>query len=467
MCKGRFFGLPGTARLKAFPTRTIILPFRFLAVAFAIRPRLPALRFALAFRCRFLRFVAGNNIDGNQLFGEALDAFDVNAVAVMHQRNRQTGTPGATGTTDAVHIVFGKLGQIVVEDMRNTGNVETTSGHISRHQNAGTPQAHIVDGAIAGTLLHVAMQRGGGKTGDQQLVGDQVGIALGGGKHQRLMQFGIAQQMVKQAVLVRLIIDKMDALFDVFMLGGRPGNTDHHRLARQVFSQFADLPFQRGRKHHGLTFCRHSGNNQFNILDKTHVEHAVGFIEHQNFQLRKIDFAGIKVINQATRRRHQDFRILRQQLQLLGVRHAAQNGHHAQTADMRAIFVSGIGHLHGQFARWRQHQHARLCRLEARTLTTRSLRLAFLIEGFDRRQARIFGKTVDRRQHEGGRLAGTGLGRNDQIASGQRGRNGLLLNWSRLGITRVDKGLQHGLIQAEFGKVHVFFRQMDAARDKA
>src|SRR3546814_20420745 len=77
------------------------------------------------------------------------------------------------------------------------------------------------------------------------------------------------------------------------------------------------------------------------------------------------------------------------------------------------IAPSALGDLAGQLTRRRQHQHAARPRLRA---------LARRVEA------------VDRRQHEGGGLAGARLGDAEQVATLEQQRNRLLLDRRGYGI---------------------------------
>ena len=57
-------------------------------------------------------------------------------------------------------------------------------------------------------------------------------------------------------------------------------------------------------------------------------------------------------------------------------------------------------------------------------------------------------------QHEGGGLAGAGLGDAEQIAARHKGRDGLLLDRGRSGIFLQSKRLEDGLRQPEIFKRH-------------
>ena len=63
-------------------------------------------------------------------------------------------------------------------------------------------------------------------------------------------------------------------------------------------------------------------------------------------------------------------------------------------------------------------------------------------------------KLRQHRQDESGGLAGAGLGDAENVASGERQRNGLRLDGRRGGVARGFDGAQHFFAEAEFGKLH-------------
>ena len=85
------------------------------------------------------------------------------------------------------------------------------------------------------------------------------------------MQRGVAQQVVKQAVLVRLVVDEMHLLFDIFVLGLRRRDADDLRLTRDAFGHAADVAFERRREEHGLAVSRRRGNDGLDIVNEAHV----------------------------------------------------------------------------------------------------------------------------------------------------------------------------------------------------
>src|SRR3569623_2283923 len=88
-----------------------------LAAVAAIVAGFPVARLARR-RCGFFRFEAFDHIDRNGLLGKALDALDMHAFRMVDQRHCHAVAAGTAGASDAMHIVFRKFRQIIVEHMR-------------------------------------------------------------------------------------------------------------------------------------------------------------------------------------------------------------------------------------------------------------------------------------------------------------------------------------------------------------
>ena len=103
---------------------------------------------------------------------------------------------------------------------------------------------------------------------------------------------------------------------------------------------------------------RQHGDDALDVVDEAHVEHAVGFVEHEHLDLVETQRALVDEIEQAAGRGHQDFDAARQRTDLLVDRHAADGERDGERADVPAIGAEAVGDLAGQFARRREHQHA-------------------------------------------------------------------------------------------------------------
>ena len=260
-----------------------------------------------------------------------------------------------------------------------------------------------------------------------ELAGQTIRAALGGSEHDGLIERHVAQKVIEQFRFVAAVIDIMQALFDIFVTRFLRRHFNQLGAFQQALAELPNATVERGGKQQRLTRGRRGGGDHLDRLDKAHVEHTVGLVQHQQFQARKIHLALLHEINQTARCRHQDVERAVEQLALLRVRHAAQHGAGAHRPRAFAVFEHGIGDLQCQLTRRRQHQHARAAA----------------------RLGRVGEQALQRGQHKGGGFAGAGGGRNHQVVAGDGLGYCLRLHGGRFGITRGGNGLRDGGIQIQ------------------
>ena len=173
------------------------------------------------------------------------------------------------------------------------------------------------------------------------------------------------------------------------------------------------------------------GDDAADVGDEAHVEHAVGFVEHQHFDLVEAQRALVDEIEQAARRRHQHFDAARERALLRDDRYAADRQRDVERADVTAIGAEAVGDLPGQFARRRQNQHA---------------------AGFLRRAHALGVEVIEDRQREGRGLAGAGLRNADDVAALASDRDGLGLDRSGSFVFLFREGAKDRLCEAEVVK---------------
>src|SRR4029079_12540658 len=91
--------------------------------------------------------------------------------------------------------------------------------------------------------------------------------------------------------------------------------------------------------------------------DEAQVEHAIGFVEHEELDLAELQPVALDEIEQAAGGRYQDLDALHQRADLAAHRHAADRQGRGQ-ADVAAIGVEAVEDLAGQFAGGRETQEA-------------------------------------------------------------------------------------------------------------
>ena len=137
-----------------------------------------------------------------------------------------------------------------------------------------------------------------------------------------------------------------------------PADLDNLRRLLELVGQLFDFARERGGEHERLPFLRQRFHDLADRRKKTHVQHPIGFVEHEKFDAGKIGNALPHQIDQPARRRHDQIDAGTQRLDLRTFAHSAENRRHAQRKMFR-VSAHVLLDLHHQLTRRRDHQRAR------------------------------------------------------------------------------------------------------------
>jgi hypothetical protein len=182
-------------------------------------------------------------------------------------------------------------------------------------------------------------------------------------------------------------------------------------------------------------------------VDEPHVEHAVGFVEHEDFDAIERNGTVLHQVEQPSRGRDQDVDAGRQRTDLGIDGHAADGERHLRT-QIAAVGPKTFDDLGGKLARRAQDQDAAAACI---------------------RPSRRCGEAIEDRQREGRGFAGSRLRDADDVARRQHLRNGLGLDRRWGGVLLVGERAGDGLGESEFkkgGQYGIFHRASRAANGR-
>ena len=241
-----------------------------------------------------------------------------------------------------------------------------------------------------------------------QLLGQTIAAVLGLAEHQDLVLVALAEDVDQQVALARAI-DRVGDVRDGFGDGVARGDLDFARVAHEFHRQLLDRVFERGRKQQGLARGRQLVDDALDGGHEAHVEHAVGFVQDQDFDVAQLHAAAFEMVDQAARRGHQDVDAAAQGIELR-VHAGAAVDDGGRELGVLAVGADAVMHLHGEFAGRGQDEAADLARRA----------------GNGGR-----GQAMQHGQRERRGLAGAGLGAAKQVVASHRERNRLDLDGSR------------------------------------
>ena len=210
----------------------------------------------------------------------------------------------------------------------------------------------------------------------------------------------------------------------------RPGDLDRLRLVEELGRQFLDRRRHGRREQQGLPRLGQFRADFLDVGDEAHVEHAVGFVDHQQIAAVEHDLAAAEQVHQPARGRDQHVDALFERLDLVAHLNAADQQRHRELV-IFAVFDEILGDLRGKLAGRLEDQRAR-----------------------HPRAAAAMGEDVDHRQDEAGGLAGAGLGDADDVAAHQDRRDDPALDRRRRVVAAVGNSAQQFVRKAEIGKRH-------------
>ena len=246
---------------------------------------------------------------------------------------------------------------------------------------------------------------------------------LGPRKNQDRVELRIAQQM-KQKRRFQMRTHFVNQLRHRLRRIRAPSDLDNLGRLLELVGQLLDFARERGGEHERLPFLRQRFHDLPDRRKKTHVQHAIGFVEHEKFEPGKIGRALLHQIDQPARCRDDQIDPGTQRLDLRAFAHSAENRGHAQRKMFR-VGAHVLLDLHDELTRRRHHQRARaVCRWSSYCMrAARELR--------------------QNRQNKSGGFSRAGLRDADDIVPRENERDGRDLDRSRLGVTGVLNGLQN------------------------
>ncbi len=343
------------------------------------------------------------------VFENLFDGDEVSLFFGTYQGDGFAFFSGTSSTADTVDVVFGNVGQLEVDDVGKVGDIDTAGSYIGCDKHANVVGLEILEGALAGGLALVAVDCGGGDAVGLELLGEPIGPVLGASEDEDLFPVAVFDEGGEGVVLV-LLADGVCFLSDHVHSRVARGDFDFDGIAQNGVGQLLDV-FGVGRgEEKVLAFVRQELEDLADVVDEAHVEHAVGFVEHEGFDGAEISFAALAEIEQAARGRDDDVESAAQLGDLRVDVHAAEEAGGVE-AEAVAVVDDALVHLGGEFTSWGEDEGAGALVFEGR-----------------------LGESLQERQAESGCLAGSGLGSSEDVSSFEDGGDGFGLDGRWLGV---------------------------------
>src|SRR5205085_10642453 len=117
----------------------------------------------------------------------------------------------------------------------------------------------------------------------------------------------------------------------------------------EFLGELLDLMRKRSREHQSLTLARQRPDDLANLREKSHVQHAIGFVEDKELESGKVCLPLTHQIDEPSWCCHHEINAGAERFDLRTLTYSAKNGGHTQRK-MPGINTNILLDLHDQFA---------------------------------------------------------------------------------------------------------------------
>ncbi len=326
-------------------------------------------------------------------------------------------------------IVLGRMRHVEIDHLRQPLDVEAARGDVGGDQHRGLAGLEIFQRDQALGLRLVAVDGVGVDVVAPQLVREAVRADARAAEDQHLVELARLDEVGEELALL-LARHGMQHMADELGGGVARRDLDLDRVAQQRLGEGADLVGEGRGKKQVLPVRGQERDDPLDVGQEAHVEHAIGFVQHQHRYLVEHHRLVLHMVEQAAGRRHQDLHAAPQLGDLRVHVHAAVD-HGAAKRHMFSVVAEAFRHLDRELARRREHERPH------RVARGR------------RRGAGVGRQPLQDRQREGGGLAGAGLRARHEVAPREHHRDRLLLDRRGLFVAELGDRARERRDQAE------------------
>ena len=373
--------------------------------------------------------LAGHLFGGGQfhfldrLAGGLLDGAQQAALAIGREQDGVTLPACPAGATDAVHVGFDIVGDVVIDHVTDARHVQAAGRHVGGHQDIQVAILEALHGLLPLLLRDITVESRGRIAPRRQFVGQLSGQDTGAHEYDHAVEV-LDLENTGQGIEFVHPRHHPHALADGGIDHGFHFYGDFLRVAQVALGDAADGIGHGGGKQRYLALGGGLLQDPLDIVDEAHAQHFIGLVQNQGLQLAQLERAPPHVIHYPARCTHHHVHTPFQLAQLAAHIGAAIDGQHMETRQVTGILLEGLRHLYRQLPGGRQHQHLGLLLLEV--------------------QAR------QDRQRESGGFAGAGLRLAKHVGARQHMGNDSALDGRGSLITDLLQGFLQGRGQIQF-----------------
>ncbi len=253
-----------------------------------------------------------------------------------------------------MHVGLRNIWHLVVDDVFELVHVDTARGDISRDEDTSGLVFKIIERSLSRILSLVSVDSLRLDTLFRERTNDLVRTMLGPSEDERGFDAFVLQYLDEELTLVSPV-HEVDTLLD--NVNGRRNWRNRHFLwiVEDSMGEFHDLCRHRRREKEGLFLFREGGDEFHDVMDKSHIEHAVSLVEDKYLDIRERNMLLIHEVEETTWCCHEDIDSLAESGYLRVLSDTTEDDG-ASEPSMSSIRLKALLDLHGEFTSWCNNQ---------------------------------------------------------------------------------------------------------------
>src|SRR3989344_3910262 len=182
-----------------------------------------------------------------------------------------------------MHIILVSGRNVVVDNVAYVLDVDAARRDVRRHKHLYVSILKKRERSLAPALIFVAVDRFGLEAALSQVFRKLLDAVLGAAKDEYPAEFRLREEIV-QPEFSRVLV-----------FGRYP-----HRIFQKVADQFFDVARERCGKRERLALARNEREDFAHVVNETHVEHAIRFVQNDRAEFRKVEHTAFDEIFDAS-----------------------------------------------------------------------------------------------------------------------------------------------------------------------
>src|SRR5690606_15789102 len=233
---------------------------------------------------------------------QGFDGRKQESIVLAGEADGDSAGAGAAGATDAVNVVFGIFRQRIVDDMTDAIDMNAATGDVGGNEYLQFAFLEILQRPHAFVLRNFAGQNSAVDSCALQFFKQPAGLIATVGEDDDAGGVGLFENVFQQAEFF------VRRHHEYFLFNGVGGDAlrldlDAHRFVCPLLGEIDDVLRERRAEKQGLPMrvARYRAHDAFHLRDETHVEHAIGLVDDQVFDLIEIQILARHEVEQTSR----------------------------------------------------------------------------------------------------------------------------------------------------------------------